>query len=55
MQIFPRSVHKLTRGSAAIFALYIMYRTRSNPLDLLFLGAAVMLMFDAYTFIHTFE
>ena len=50
MQIFPREIHLLTRGSAALFAIYILLNTKDK---LIFTGALIMLVFDIYTFIKT--
>lgn len=52
MQIFDCEIHQITRASAAVFALYIMYRVRKVS-DPLFLGALIMLGFDVYTWNHT--
>jgi len=50
MQVFSREIHLLTRGSAALFALYILSKTKNK---LIYIGALVMLIFDIFTFIHT--
>ena len=50
MQIFSKNVHMMTRGSAALFAIYIsLFSTES----LIRLGGIVMFGFDAYTFYKT--
>ena len=50
MQVFSREIHLLTRGSAALFALYILTKTKDK---LMYIGALIMLVFDIFTFIKT--
>jgi hypothetical protein len=52
MQIFSRNIHLLTRGSAALFALYILLNTNDR---IMYLGAVIMLIFDLYTFFKTLQ
>ena len=53
MQIFDCNIHKITRASALIFALYLMYRFRNKKTDPIFWGGVVMAIFDLYTWINT--
>ena len=53
MQIFDCSVHQLTRGAALLFALYLMWRYQHTPSDPIFIGGAVMGLFDLYTWSQT--
>ena len=56
MQVFPKEIHAVTRGSAAIYAMYIMSRYKhkdgySDPI--MYYLACVMLGFDLFTFYKT--
>ena len=50
MKIFSREIHLFTRGSAALFALYILSTTDDTIMRI---GAIIMLIFDVYTFMKT--
>ena len=53
MKIFSCEIHQITRGSALLFAIYLMYRFSTKKQDPIFIGATIMAFFDAYTWWKT--
>lgn len=53
MQIFSKNIHILTRGSAALASLYLIYSYKYNNDKIILLIGIIMLFFDVYTFLKT--